>query len=67
MDGSNLTNKFKSAILEAKTLAEKSNHQFLRPIHLLYSMLDEDNIALLRILELTGCDSKKLKKVYLTI
>ena len=62
MDGSNLTNKFKSAILEAKTLAKKSNHQFLRPIHLLYSMLDQDNIALLRILELTGCDSKTLKK-----
>ena len=62
MDGSNLTNKFKSAILEAKTLAKKSNHQFLRPDHHLFSMINQENIAFLKILEITGCDANQLKK-----
>ena len=62
MNGNKLTNKFKSKILDAKALAKKSNHQFLKPVHLLFSMIGEENIALLRILEHTGCDTNKLRK-----
>ena len=36
MDGNKLTNTFKSAILNAKALAKKSNHQFMRPVHVLF-------------------------------
>ena len=61
MDGKNLTNKFKSDILKAIALAKRSNHQFLRPIHLLFSMINEENIAFLKILEITGCDTNQLK------
>ncbi len=61
MDGKNFTNKFKSDILKATALAKRSNHQFLRPVHLLFSMINEENIAFLKILEITGCDTNQLK------
>lgn len=61
MDFDKLTEKVKSFLQQAQTLAMRSGHQSLEPEHLLKVMLDDDTGHVQRIIESAGGNTSKLK------
>lgn len=62
MDFDKLTEKVKSFLQHAQTLAMRSGHQSLEPEHLLKVMLEDDTGHVQRIVESAGGDTSKLKQ-----
>ncbi|NVK25592.1 MAG: ATP-dependent chaperone ClpB [Gammaproteobacteria bacterium] len=66
-----LTNKFQQAIAEAQSLALGRDHQYIEPIHILQSLLNQQNSSILPLLhhahvsapELRSKVSRELEKV----
>jgi ATP-dependent Clp protease ATP-binding subunit ClpB len=62
MDFDRFSEKFRSLLQKAQTLAMRSKHQSLEPEHLLKVMLEDEDSQVLRLINTTGGDSSKLKK-----
>ncbi len=61
MDG-NFTHKTQQAILRARAIAQQNRHQQIDALHLLYSLLEQEESVVLIILQKIGVDVKNLKK-----
>ena len=57
-----LTTKFQQALQEAQSLAVGYDHQFIEPVHLMYSMLDQENSSVAALLQRSGADSNHIKQ-----
>jgi len=62
MDFEKLTEKSKSLLQQAQTLAMRSDHQSLEPEHLLKVMLDDEDAITARLVQSCGGDAGRLKK-----
>ena len=62
MDFDKLTEKTKSFLQAAQTLALRSGHQSLEPEHLLKVMLDDDTGMVQKLLQSVGGDLTRLKR-----
>ena len=62
-DPRKLTVKASEAIQRAQEIAEKKNHKFLRPLHLLKSLLDEEGGLMTSILQKLGIKIPQLQKM----
>jgi ATP-dependent Clp protease ATP-binding subunit ClpB len=61
-DPRKLTVKASEAIQRAQEIAEKKNHKFLRPLHLLKSLLDEEGGLMTSILQKMNVKIPQLQK-----
>ncbi len=62
MDFEKLTEKTKSCLQQAQTLAMRSNHQSLEPEHLLKTMMEEDTGVVRKLMQVTEADFAGLMK-----
>jgi ATP-dependent Clp protease ATP-binding subunit ClpB len=62
MDFERFTEKTKSYIQQAQTLAMRSRHQSLEPEHLLKVMLDDVDGSSLKLLQAAGGDPVRLRR-----
>ncbi len=62
MPGANFTHKAQQAIIVSQKLATKKNNQQIDSLHLLYSLLIQDESIVVNLLEKTGIDVEMLKK-----
>jgi len=62
MDFEKLTEKSKSLLQQAQTLAMRSDHQSLEPEHVLKVMLDDEDAITARLVQSCGGDTGRLKK-----
>src|SRR5688572_24274294 len=62
MDFDKFTEKSKSFMQQAQTLAMRSDHQSLEPEHFLKVMLDDDDGLALRLIQASGGDAARIKK-----
>lgn len=62
MDFDKFSEKFRSLLQKAQTLAMRSKHQSLEPEHILKVMLEDEDAQVLRLIKTAGGDSTKLKK-----
>ena len=62
MDFDKLTEKVKSFLQQAQTIAMRSGHQSLEPEHLLKVMLEDDTNIVQRLIEAANGDATKLKQ-----
>ncbi len=60
--GGNFTNKAQDAILAAQIIAQDRGQQQIDALHLLYSLLSQENSVVLTILQKLGVDVDTLKK-----
>jgi ATP-dependent Clp protease ATP-binding subunit ClpB len=61
MDFDKFTEKSRTFLQQAQTLATRSDHQSMEPEHLLKVMLDDDDGIISRLVQSAGGDEKKLK------
>ncbi|MEM6812594.1 MAG: ATP-dependent chaperone ClpB [Pseudomonadota bacterium] len=61
MDFEKFTEKSRSFLQQAQTLATRSDHQSLEPEHLLKVMLDDDDAIATRLIESAGGNASELK------
>ncbi len=61
MPGANFTHKAQQAILFSQKIAGKHNKKKISPLHLLYSLLSQEDSAVSTLLEKKGVDTDKLK------
>lgn len=62
MDFEKLSEKSRTFLQHAQTLATRSDHQSLEPEHLLRVMLEDEDGIILRLVQAAGGDSAKLSK-----
>jgi len=62
MDFDRFSEKFRSLLQKAQTLAMRSKHQSLEPEHLLKVMMEDEDAQILRLIKTAGGDASKLKK-----
>jgi ATP-dependent Clp protease ATP-binding subunit ClpB len=62
MNGGNFTHKAQESILAAQDLARGKNQQQVDALHLLFSLLDQDESVVLNLLQRIGADIETLKK-----
>jgi ATP-dependent Clp protease ATP-binding subunit ClpB len=62
MNGSNFTHKTQQAILKARSIAQKENHQQVDALHLLLALLFQQNGIVFTILQEMGADIDDLRK-----
>src|SRR6056297_1047663 len=62
MQGGNFTNKSQQALLKAQNLAKEKGQKQVDAVHLLHSLLNQDESIVLTLLEKLGIDLKELKK-----
>jgi len=62
MNGSNFTHKTQQAILKARAIAQKKNHQQVDALHLLLALLSQNNGIVLTVLQEIGVDIEDLKR-----
>jgi len=62
MDGMNFTFKAQSALRRAQSIAEQKGQQQIDALHLLYSLLSQDESIVLSLLSKLGIDIEDLKK-----
>lgn len=62
MDFDKFTEKSRSFLQQAQTLAMRSDHQSMEPEHLLKVMLDDEDAIVARLVEESGGDLARLKK-----
>ena len=62
MDFDKFSEKFRSLLQKAQTLAMRSKHQSLEPEHILKVMMEDEDAQVLRLIKVAGGDSTKLKK-----
>ncbi len=62
MDFEKFTEKSRSLLQQAQTLAMRSDHQSLEPEHLLKVMLDDEDALAVRLVQAAGGDPVRLKK-----
>ena len=62
MNGANFTNKAQEAILSAQSFAQEKGQQQVDALHLLLSLLSQEESIILTILQKLGVDSENLKK-----
>ena len=62
MDFERFTEKTKSYVQQAQTLAMRSKHQSLEPEHLLKVMLDDSEGTAVRLIQAAGADIVRLKR-----
>lgn len=62
MDFEHFSEKFRSLLQKAQTLALRSKHQSLEPEHILKVMLEDEDAQILRLVKAAGGDAAKLKK-----
>ena len=55
------TNRVREAMSEARAAAVDADHQFLEPLHVLRSLLEQDGGAVLPLLRHAGADTRKLQ------
>ena len=55
------TNRVREALSEARAAAVDADHQFLEPLHVLRSLLEQDGGAVLPLLRRAGADTGKLQ------
>ena len=55
------TNRVREALSEARATAVDADHQFLEPLHVLRSLLEQDGGAVLPLLRRAGADTGKLQ------
>ncbi len=58
----NFTHKSQQAILRARTVAQKKNHQQIDALHLLYALLSQKGSIVVTTLQKLGVDVENLKK-----
>ena len=56
-----LTTKFQQSLQDAQSLAVGRDHQFIEPVHLLASMLEQDGASVGSLLSQSGIDLKRLR------
>ncbi len=61
MPGANFTHKAQQAILFSQKVAGKNNKKKISPLHLLYSLLSQEESTVSTLLEKKGVDTDKLK------
>ena len=61
MPGANFTHKAQQAILFSQKIAGRQNKKKISPLHLLYSLLSQEDSAVSTLLEKKGVDTDKLK------
>ena len=61
MRADKLTNKFQLALADAQSLALGLDHQFIEPIHVLVSMLDQEGSTVRHLLANNGVDVRALR------
>ncbi len=62
MDFEKFTEKSRSLMQHAQTLATRSDHQSMEPEHLMKVMLDDDDAITSRLLDACGADEVRLRK-----
>ena len=62
MDFERFTEKTRSFIQQAQTLAMRHNHQSLEPEHMLKVMMDDEDGQILKLIQNAGGDVKRLQK-----
>jgi len=62
MNGQNFTHKAQEAILSAQDLAREKGQQQIDALHLLYSLLSQEESVVLNLLQRIGVDIENLKK-----
>lgn len=62
MDFDRFSEKFRSLLQKAQTLAMRSNHQSLEPEHILKVMMEDEEGQVLRLIKAAGGDAARLKK-----
>jgi ATP-dependent Clp protease ATP-binding subunit ClpB len=62
MNGANFTNKAQEAILSAQSIAQERGQQQVDSLHLLLSLLSQEESVVLTILQKMGVDTDNLKK-----
>ncbi|MFA5878056.1 MAG: AAA family ATPase [Candidatus Staskawiczbacteria bacterium] len=62
MNGANFTNKAQDAILGAQLIAQERNQQQVDALHLLLSLLSQEESVVLTVLQKLGADVENLKK-----
>lgn len=60
MDFEKFTERSKSVIQAAQTLATRKNHQFIQPEHLLRCLLDDDSGVAQSLIRATGANAEKI-------
>jgi ATP-dependent Clp protease ATP-binding subunit ClpB len=51
-----LTSKFQMALADAQSLAVGRDHQFIEPVHVMTSLLEQDNSTVRHLFSSTGCN-----------
>ena len=68
MNGANFTHKAQEAILRAQSIAQEKGQQQIDALHLLLSLLSQEESVVLSLLRKLGIDVEKLiEKTYCTI
>ncbi len=62
MNGTNFTHKAQQAILGAQSIAQDSEQQQVDALHLLFSLISQDESVVLTVLNKLGVDVEKLRK-----
>ena len=62
MNGANFTNKAQEAILSAQSFAQERGQQQVDALHLLLSLLAQEESVVLTLLQKLGVDAENLKK-----
>lgn len=62
MNGANFTYKAQEAIMKAQAIAQEKNQQQIDALHLLYSLLSQEESVVLTLLQKIGVDIDGLKK-----
>ena len=62
MNGANFTHKAQEAIMRAQNAAQEKNQQQIDALHLLHSLLSQDESVVLTLLQKIGIDIDSLKK-----
>jgi len=62
MNGSNFTHKAQDAILQAQSVAQERGQQQIDALHLLYSLLNQEESVVLNLLQKIGTDIESLKR-----
>ena len=62
MDFDRFSEKFRSLLQKAQTLAMRSNHQSLEPEHILKVMMEDEEGQVLRLIKTAGGDAARLRE-----
>ena len=56
-----LTTQFQMALADAQSLAVGRDHQFIEPVHVLTTMLEQDSATIPNLLKSAGADLAQIK------